>query len=216
MALIDRGGHERNPPITIYDPGGGRDLCRRRRPYSPNWEPRMAELRCPVVTKPTGTLTLSLASRGVCRGTRPGMTDDDDHAAALLTIYLCGYRSPCRAPHCSSTATVIRRRRATAGFYARSSCEMRTKTWWWRVSGCVGWQSSTGAEQAWLIESSRLARGLGTRVNAIREEIQCPRPTTAAASVAPFATVSVMNRSRSTRAIAPIASAKPVRASDCR
>ncbi|HXQ22298.1 MAG TPA: hypothetical protein VN812_11540 [Candidatus Acidoferrales bacterium] len=47
------------------------------------------------------------------------MTDDDDHAAALLTIHRCGYRSPCRAPRCSRTATVILRKAESNGRFLR-------------------------------------------------------------------------------------------------
>jgi len=47
------------------------------------------------------------------------MTDDDDHAAALLTIHLCGYRSPCRALHCSRMATVILRKAESNGRFLR-------------------------------------------------------------------------------------------------
>jgi len=47
------------------------------------------------------------------------MTADDDHAATLLTIHLCGYRSPCRAPHCSHTVTVIVRKAERNGRFLR-------------------------------------------------------------------------------------------------
>ena len=52
-------------------------------------------------------------------GGAAGITADDDHAAALLTIHLCGYRSPCRARHCSRTAAVVLAKAESNGRFLR-------------------------------------------------------------------------------------------------